>query len=206
LYTPAFRGLEDRVNVLALYPAVVLVYAVLRAAGCLVSERGYFLAVVGSIAVVIGYGVHDFRQETDWSRSARLQESVLGAIQRASPPDRSLVLVFGFPAQTAPRVAVFNQSWDLYPAAQLRTGRAIETYPVFEGARLHCSPKGVAIDHLVTPLYNTIKLGQWGTPKTQDYSRVVFVDVAKERHTVIRSREQCTRALHEFTPGAWLRQ
>lgn len=204
-YTPAFRGLEDRVNVLALYPAVVLVYAVLRALGCLISEKRYFLAIAGSMAVVTGYYVHDLRQQRDWATSARLQESVLAAVERASPPDRSLVLVFGYPAQVAPRVPVFDVSWDLYPAAQLRTESATETYPVFEGARLRCSPKGVAIDRLVTPLYKTISLRPWGTPKTDDYSRVMFVDVADGRHAVIRSPEQCAYVLHQFTPGPWLR-
>ena len=38
-YTPTFRGLEDRVNILALYPAAVLVWAVLRSAGSLGAKR-----------------------------------------------------------------------------------------------------------------------------------------------------------------------
>ena len=40
-YTPTFRGLEDRVNILALYPAAVLVWAVLRSAGSLLGRNGY---------------------------------------------------------------------------------------------------------------------------------------------------------------------
>jgi hypothetical protein len=203
-YTPTFRGLEDRVNVLALYPAVVLVWAVLRAAGSLAPRRGYAIAVAAAIGVVVGYGVQDLRQQRDWARSADLQESVLAAIERAAPPDRSLVLVFDFPAQVAPRVPVLNVSWDLYPAAQLRTGSSIETYPVFTGARLRCTPKGVALERLTTPLYKRISLRPWGTPKLHAYSQVTFVDVADDRATLIRSREQCVAALEQFPPGPWL--
>lgn len=200
-YTPTFRGLEDRVNILALYPAVVLVWAVLRAAGSLIPRNGYPLAVAGSIAVAIGYGVNDFRQQSDWHRSTELQEMVLAAIERAGAPDGAVVLAFDYPAEVAPGVPVLNVTYDLYPAAQLRTGSGIQTYPVFTGARVRCSPKGVAMDRLVTPLYDKINLRDWGTPKLQAYSQIVFVDVGKRRHAVIRSREQCEEALDRFKPG-----
>ncbi len=77
-YTPTFRGLEDRVNVLALYPAAVLVWAVLRAAGTLLGRNGYLVAVAGAVVVAIGYGINDIRQQNDWLRSTDLQEEVLG--------------------------------------------------------------------------------------------------------------------------------
>ena len=73
------------------------------------------------------------------------------------------------------------------------------------GARIRCSPKGVAMDHLVTPLYDNINLREWGTPKLQGYGRVVFVDVGERRHAVISSPEQCEDALDRFEPGPWLR-
>jgi hypothetical protein len=202
LYTPTFEGLEDRVNVLVLYPAVVLVWAVLRAAGSLISERGYLIAVAGSVAIVVGYAIHDFRQERDWARAAELQGSVLAAIERASPADRSLVLSFGVPAEVAPRVPIFSQSWDLHPAAQLRTGSMIHTYPVLEGARLRCSPKGLAVEYLATPLYDRINLRDRGTAKLHSYSNVMLIDAAAGRHAVIRSPEQCADALREYPPGS----
>jgi hypothetical protein len=202
-YTPTFQGLEDRVNVLALYPAAVLVWAVLRAAGSLIPGRGYLVAIAGS-AIIAGYWVQDLRQQRDWVDAAERQEAVLAAVERASPRDRSLVLTFGHPAQVAPRLPVFNQSWDLWPAAQLRTESEIEAYPVFRGARLRCSPKGVSVEFLATPFYRVINLNDRETPKTTEYSSVVFVDVATGRHAVIRSPEQCAKALPEFESGPWL--
>jgi hypothetical protein len=83
------------------------------------------------------------------------------------------------------------------------TSSGIGTYPVFEGSKLRCSPKGIAIDYLATPLYDRISLTEEGTEKLQPYSNVVFVDVEKRQHELIRSPTQCARALEEFTPGPW---
>jgi hypothetical protein len=203
-YTPTFRGIEDRVNILALYPAAVLVWAVIRSAGSLLRRNGYLLAVAGAIAVAIGYGIQDFRQQDQWLRSTELQPNVLAAIEQAHAPDGAVVLVFDYPAETARGVPVLNTNYDIFPAARLRTSSGIETYPVFEGSTVRCSPKGVAIDRLVTPLYYRISLSEEGTAQLQPYSNVVFVDVAKRRHELIRSREQCARALATYRPGPWL--
>jgi hypothetical protein len=203
-YTPTFRGLEDRVNILALYPAAVLVWAVLRSAGSLLGRNGYRWAVAGAIAVAIGYGIQDLYQQDKWLRSTELQPKVLSAVKRARPPDGAVVLVFDYPAETARGVPVLNVNYDLFPAARLVTSSSIETYPVFEGSRVRCSPKGVAIDWLATPLYDRITLAEQGTAKLQPYSNVVFVDVGKRRHELIRSRGQCARALATYRPGPWL--
>jgi hypothetical protein len=203
-YTPTFRGLEDRVNILALYPAAVLVWAVLRSVGSLLGRNGYPWAVAGAIAVVIGYGIQDLYQQDKWLRSTELQPKVLSAVERARPPDGAVVLVFDYPAETARGVPVLNVNYDLFPAARLVTSSSIETYPVFEGSRVRCSPKGVAIDWLATPLYDRITLAEEGTAKLQPYSNVVFVDVGMRRHELIRSRGQCARALATYRPGPWL--
>jgi hypothetical protein len=203
-YTPTFRGIEDRVNIVALYPAAVLVWAVLRAGGSLFRRNGYQIAVAGAIAVGIGYWIQDFRQQDDWLRSTELQPGVLAAVERANPHEGAVVLVFGYPAETARGVPVLNTNYDLKPAARLVTSRQIDAYPVFTGSTLRCSPKGIAIDYLATPLYQRISVTEEGTAKLQPYSNVIFVDVAGERHEVIRSRAQCLRAVAAYPPGPWL--
>jgi hypothetical protein len=203
-YTPTFRGIEDRVNIVALYPAAVFVWAVLRSAGSLLRRNGYQLAVVGAIAIAIGYWIQDFRQQDHWLRSTELQPGVLAAVERAHPPDGAVVLVFGYPAETARGVPVLNTNYDLKPAARLVTSSEIDTYPVFAGSKLRCSPKGVAIDYLATPLYQRISVTEEGTAKLQPYSNVVFVDAGSTLHELIRSRAQCARALQVYRPGPWL--
>ena len=203
-YTPTFRGIEDRVNILALYPAAVLVWAVLRAAGSLLRRDGYPFAVAGSIAVAIGFGIQDIRQQDHWLRSTELQPKVLAAVTSAHPPDGAVVLVFDYPAETARGVPVFDVNYDLKPAARLATSSEIDTYPVFKGSTIRCSPKGVAIDYLATPLYKRISLTEEGTAKLQPYSNVVFVDVGTGRHELLRSRTQCVHALAAYRPGPFM--
>jgi hypothetical protein len=202
-YTPTFRGIEDRVNILALYPAAVLVWSVLRAAGSLLPRHGYSVTAVGAACVAIGFGVQDLRQQNHWLRSAELQPKVLAAVEHAHPHDGAVVLVFDYPAETARGVPVFDTNYDLKPAARLMTGSDIDTYPVFTGSTVRCSPKGIAIDYLATPLYWRISTTEEGTAKLQPYGNVMFVDVGGARHELIRSREQCTRALGDYRPGLW---
>jgi hypothetical protein len=203
-YTPTFRGIEDRVNILALYPAAVLVWAVLRSLGSLLGRNGYAFAVVGAVCVAAGYGIKDVQQQDDWLRSTELQRPVLQAIERADPPEGTFVLVFDYPGETARGVPVFNTNYDLPPAARLVTSREIATYPVFAGSTIRCSPKGVAVDYLATPLYQRISLTEEGSAKLQPYSNVMFVDVGTGRHELIRSRAQCERALDTYRPGPFL--
>jgi hypothetical protein len=202
-YTPTFRGIEDRVNIVALYPAAVLVWAVLRSAGSLLPRNGYALAAIGAAAVAIGFGIQDFRQQDQWLRSTELQPNVLGAVERAQPADGNIVLVFNYPGEVAPRVPILNVNYDLLPAARLVTDKDIDTYPVFEGSTVRCSPKGVAIDWLATPLYERIWLAEEGTAKLQPYGNVVMVDVGRGQDELIASREQCARVLAAYEPGRW---
>jgi hypothetical protein len=202
-YTPTFRGIEDRVNILALYPAAVLIWAVLRSAGSLLPRSGYAVAAAGAAAVAIGFGIQDFRQQDQWLRSTELQPGVLAAVERANPNDGNVVLVFNYPGEVAPRVPILNVNYDLLPAARLVTAKDIDTYPVFEGSTVRCSPKGVAVDWLATPLYERIWLAEEGTAKLQPYGNVVMVDVGRRRDELIRSREQCARVLATYEPGRW---
>ena len=80
-YTPTFEGIEDRVNVVAIYPAVILVWAVLRAAGTLVPRNGGAVVASAAALILIGYGAFDIRQQRDWGRSWEVQEEVLAAIE-----------------------------------------------------------------------------------------------------------------------------
>jgi len=202
-YTPTFEGIEDRVNVVAIYPAAILVWAALRAAATLAPRNGGALAAGAAALVLVGYGAFDLLQQRDWARSWEVQQDVLAAIESADPGADDLVLVFDFPGETGPNVPTFNQSYDLWPAAQIRTDSDIATYPVFEGAELSCTSKGVAVERLPTPLYWFINLNDRETPKLTPYGGAVFVDVEGGRSEAIASRGNCDRALAAFPPGPW---
>jgi hypothetical protein len=203
-FTPAFPGLESRVNILALYPMVVLVYALLRSLGYLAGPHGRLVALAGCGVIALGYAGQSLAEERDWARSARLQDSVLAGVGLASPPSGSLVLTFGHPAQVAPAVPVFQSSYDLWSAAQLRTkNTTVDTYPVFTGAEFACSSTGITMTRLVSPRYGEIDPRDNGTALTRRYPNVIFVDVYGQRSMPIRSRAECRRAVSAFTPGPW---
>jgi hypothetical protein len=204
-FTPASPGLESRVNILALYPMVVLVYALMRSAGDLAAPHGHLLALAGCAAILVGYFGQSLAQERDWARSARLQNSVLAAVQLASPPSRSLVLTFDHPAQVARGVPVFDSTYDLFPAVRVRLKDAtVDTYPVFTGAELRCTSTALTMTRLVSPLFGKINPGDNGTALTRRYPGVVFVNVLTRRHAVIRTQAECLRAVSAFTPGPWI--
>ena len=202
-YTPTFEGIEDRVNVVAIYPAAILVWAALRAAATLVPRNAGTLAAGAAALILVGYGAFDLRQQRDWARSWEVQQDVLDAIEEADPGESDLVLVFGFPGETGPNVPTFNQSYDLWPAAQIRTDSTVATYPVFEGAELTCTPRGVEVGRLPTPLYWFINLNDRDTAKLTPYGEAVFVDVEGGKSEAIASRGSCDRALESFPPGPW---
>ena len=200
-YTPTFPGIEDRVNVVAIYPAAILAWAVLRACSTLAPKSAHAIALGAAAVVLAGYAVFDVRENRDWAQSWDVQKEVLAAIEEADPGDDDLVLVFGFPGETGPNVPTFNQSYDLWPAAQIRTESEIATYPVFEGAELACTAAGVEVDRLPTPLYWFINLNDRDTPKRTEYGAATFVDVEAGRSESIDSREDCETALTTFEPG-----
>ena len=78
---------------------------------------------------------------------------------------------------------------------------SVATYPVFDGAELACTPKGVQVDRLPTPLYWFINLNDRDTPKLTEYGGATFVDVAAGRSESIGSREACEAALERVRTG-----
>ena len=205
-YTPTFRGIEDRVNIVALYPAVVLVWAVLRSAGSLLGRNGYRLAVAGAVAVAIGYWIQDFRQQDHWLRSTELQPGVLAAVERAD----ARMAPSSWSSATRRRPRRGCPSWTptttSSPPRAWRPRREIDTYPVFTGSTIRCSPKGIAIDYLATPLYDRISVTEEGTAKLQPYSNVVFVDVADEtaRADPLTSAMPACRCRHTGPARGWI--
>ena len=77
------------------------------------------------------------------SAAAMRQQDLLDGVDSAAPAAAagSTVLSFGFPAQTAPEVPIFNRSWDLSGALRLRSGvDALDAYPIYEGVTCDVAP------------------------------------------------------------------
>jgi hypothetical protein len=115
---------------------------------------------------------------------------MLDAIEARLPPlpHHSAVLGFGYPAQVAPEVPVFDHNWDLSGALRLRADDAsIRAFPIFAGVDVRCGGE-LLID-------GGAGYGSFESP----YRRLYFVDPAGS--TVVRSRSECEQGLRRFHPG-----
>jgi hypothetical protein len=191
---PRDGGINNRVNVLAGFAICLLVYATIASACQLLlrSPRAAGIATV-AVAVVlgIGYATSLDDDQSQWSQAAATQEAVLDDLDSRllSLPDHSTVLVFGYPAQAAPGIPVFDRSWDMGGALQIRSDGAVRAaYPIHANVALVCG-KQVILDG-----------GEGYGRFTLDYGRLYFYDpdLGSEKIGSLRS---CRRAAERFHPG-----
>jgi len=189
---PLDPGVGNRANVFAAIGYCLLVYAVVAAAARLAARRGAAtaLAAVLAAAIAAGYGYRVHADASAWARAARVQRDVVAAVEasgvRLSRSDA--VLTFGAPAEVKPGVPVFDRSWDLAGALQLRTGfLSLRGFPVFEGVTVRCARRGVVVSGP----------GSYGTAFAR-YGSAVFVDVPVRRAVRPRDERRCRAASRQL--------
>jgi hypothetical protein len=191
---PRDGGINNRVNVFTGFAICLLVYATVASACQLLlrSPRAAGIATV-AVAVVLGVGYATTLDDdkSQWSQAAEQQEAILDDLDaRLLPlPDHSIVLVFGYPAQAAPGIPVFDRSWDMGGALQVRSDGAVRAaYPVHENVEVICGGQ-VVVDG-----------GEGYGRFPLDYSRLYFFD-AEGGTQKIDSRRSCNATLGRFQPG-----
>lgn len=181
-WTPLLPGLEDRVNVLAALPLAVFAVSVLRLVSLLVTrgDRRPATVVFAGGVVLLGaaYGVRLADEADAWADASRQRDAILATVDRELPdlPHRSRVYVVGAPAVSAPGVAVFAFSYDLWGA--LRTRRddfTLTAHPAPARSRFSCEQDGVRAVALRSPTYER-DLVRYVDPMSA-YGRTWFVDV-----------------------------
>lgn len=191
---PRDPGIDNRINIFAGPALCLLAYALVAAASGLFlrSERLAASATVIVVAAIgIGYGLRTGEDGTSWDRAASRQQEMLRALERALAPlpSHSAVLTFGFPAQTAPEVPVFNRSWDLSGALRLQErDQSIRGLPVYQGVAVRCGER-LVVDGGAG--YGTFRL---------EYGRLFFVD-SRGRVARVRSARDCVGAIRRFRAG-----
>ncbi|MHB8694634.1 MAG: hypothetical protein ACYDHH_25635 [Solirubrobacteraceae bacterium] len=204
-YEPLVPGVGNRVNIGALLPLSVLVYAIARLVGSLAPTRrtaGALTAALWGLALIGGFS----RLEADrtlWDKAAAQQAHVLGALHSLlpRPPRGAAMLVFGSPgavthfehvgvASVNESVPVFSTWWELDVAVKLSYGRSdLDAYPIwaFQPAQLACAPHGV------------YQLGLDGVRHVLAYGRVYVVDIAARRATLLEDQTECARIVSHST-------
>ena len=192
---PSYSGIDDRANALAAFGFVVAAYSLLVVL-CLVvagGRRRWSVACLAASALVLGSGwiarVHD---DIALFRAASLRQteelSLLDEVV-GRPQSGSTLLVFGFPATSAPGIPIFSQPWDLEGAIRLRwNDSSLEAFPIFRRG-VSCDPGGIKPLEFEERQY------------LATYERAIFVDLAKRTWRRVPSRGACHQSLPEFTPG-----
>jgi hypothetical protein len=195
LFPLTFPGIDDRVQTFAAFGFVVAAYSVLVLAALLLSGRHgrAMVAIVSVGTLLIGAGFIQ-RVRTDFGHydaSASSQRLFLASVQRAlpRPSHGTTVFTFGYPAEIAPGVPIFNTSWELRGALDLRwRDYSLFAAPIYRGKRVVCADSSVSARVA-------------GIDSVAPYGQVVFVDVPSGRARRPLSREACERALTVFRPG-----
>jgi hypothetical protein len=191
---PRDGGINNRVNVFAGFAVCLLVYATIACA-CQLLFRSRRVAGIATVAVAVllavGYATSLSDDQSKWRQAAEEQRTVLDDLDsRLLPlPEHSVVLVFGYPAQAAPGIPVFDRSWDMGGALQIRSdGLVRAAYPVHENVEVICG-KQVVVDG-----------GEGYGRFPLRYDRLYFFD-EKLGPQKIDSRRRCEATLGLFQPG-----
>lgn len=204
-YQPLAPGVGNRVNIGALVPLSVLVYALVRAVAGLISRpRGVFVVAVACWAAVMAGALvrqHDDRRL--WEAAASQQQAVLGALHAAlpNPPPGSSMLVLNAPGVvTRPTrigdrwvntpVPVFSTWWELDGAVKLSYDRSdLHAYPIwaYQPAQIVCGANRV------------YQLGLDGVRHALTYGRAYVVDVRAQVATRLDSQRLCDAVVARST-------
>jgi hypothetical protein len=202
---PRSSGLNNRVNIVAAFGVVTLVYAVIKLGARWLAKakprraylaNGFALAAVLSIAAAYAY--HSARHARLWDIAAIRQDQILAVVgtQSTSATARS-VFTFGHPAEVAPGVPILLESGDLTAAVRLtEPARAVRAYPVFRGARLACTTDALVAIHLPDAY-----LDETRDPLEHAYGTILFIDTEASRSQVVADRRSCRTAVRTFEPG-----
>jgi hypothetical protein len=196
---PLDQGTANRGNLFAALGFGALVYALIAAgARWLVgrAELAAALSLAVAALVAAGYGARVRDDEAHWRQASDLQRQALDVVDRQLPrlPRHSGLLTFGYPANAAPGVPVFSESWDLVGAVQIEADDpTLRAYPVYEGVAVRCTTDRVLVHGP----------GSYGEARLR-YGNLFFLDVGNGRHRRIASPAGCRAAWRGFRPGPLL--
>jgi hypothetical protein len=208
---PEDPGTLNRGNMVAALAFALFVYAVLRAFATLLTYRsgrwsglGAALAAAGCLVVGGAYVRQVDRDASKWNAAAALNRRALGTLQRRFPrlPAGTTVYLFGHPAQLAPGVIAFGETWDLNGAVQLLydSGR-ISAFPIMSGVDFECG-RG-ALYPKATPS-SIVREDGYGPRERSAYGKALFVDARSGSARWISSQAGCRAAARSFRPGGYL--
>jgi hypothetical protein len=190
-----YTGLNDRVQTFAAFGFVVAAYSVLALAALLVGGGGQgraavVIVVAGTILIGLGF-IQRVRDDVSrYDSAAAEQRYFLERLKIALPSPRpgSTIFTFGYPAESAPGVPIFQTPWELRGAVDLRwNDRSLKAVPIHRRS-VSCGRSEIR------PL-------AFGAQPAAAYGHAVFVDIPTARTRHIGSTAACAQARELFRPG-----
>lgn len=198
-YVPLAPGVGNRLNIGALVPLAVLVHAIVRLLGGLVTRARArtALTLVLFAAVLVPALARLQADRALWVAAADQQDTVLAAIREAlpAPPAGASLLVLNAPgvvtrfgrlghASVNQPVPVFSTWWELDAAVKLGYGRSdVAAYPVWAN-----QPPQV-----LCGAHHVYQLGLDGVRHALAYRHAYLVDVLDRRAIRLDRQRQCDR-------------
>jgi hypothetical protein len=189
---PLSGGIDNRGNNFATFAYAPLVFAVVMLIAGLISRSAATAIGVALVTVILaGWVLRVRSDEGEWRRAAARQRATLASIRSQLPslPAHATLVAVGYPGQTAPEVPVFEATWDLTGALQLRwNDRTLRGFPVFDDGPVSCGPHALV----------ATQPGSFGT-QVLAYGRLYVV--SPHGHARVSDRSECRRALSVFPLG-----
>jgi hypothetical protein len=200
---PLDTGVENRVNMIAAFGYVAIVYAAAAVLGTLAvrrldAEPRLALALPLTLVVVMcaGFLARIGDDTRNYDAAFHQGQSVIGGIARAyaptGPPAASTTYVFDFASFTAPGVPVFTWVWDMPGAMKVSfNDPTLAAFPILPGTSWQCDEQSM------------FPISEFGTgaAETGGYGTSYFVDATRGVKERIDSKAECEAAQKRFIPA-----
>jgi hypothetical protein len=198
-YTPAIYGEINRVNGVAGFGLVLVIYGAFGVVGTLIGKfrrRSMWLAstvtVLLGVILALSYA-HVLRRHIDIWNSAYSAE--VYAIQETKklvpdPPSGTTIIAGSYPSYQAPWVPILAATWDYDGMVKMEYNDfSLSAIPVLDSLGFHCKANALVVtrgDEIV---------------KAISYGTVRLVNLATGEHTSPQGQLDCRREMGSYVPG-----
>ena len=203
-YTPSVFGMTNRVNGLAAFGLVLVVYGVCGIVGSLVGQlrpRSSWLATGATLtlgAILLSSYTHVLRRHIQiWDTAYVAEKTAMKRMRAQLPnlPSGTTVFTSAYPANQTLGVPILATTWDLNGMVKLEyDDDNLSAYPLVPGLKLACLPQGVSAQQV-----GPDEVEPPGV--TAPYGSVRLLDLTNGRHAAPRNRRGCERVVGDYIPG-----
>jgi hypothetical protein len=198
-YTPSVYGATNRVNGLAAFGLILVVYGTLGVIAILAGQMAPKVRIVTTVVsvllatVLLASYVSVLRRHIRiWDAAFVAESSALREIEEIAPRLRhgTTVLVGSYPANQTLGVPIISDTWGLKGMVRMEyDDMSLSGYPALAELRVVCGLKGVALRGASVP------------SRTLPYGKARFLNLQRRSSAAPRSQRDCQRVADGYEPG-----